>query len=180
MKKLRFLLVTLSVLLISGCIGASKYKPTITYLGTSIDDISREALEATMVYDIKNNSSGDIQRLFYDYTIFINDKEIKLGEKRTLNLRGYEATQFTIPIRIPFDEVFETRQSLAKQYIEGDRRIAYTMHVQFRVDLGVGDIKMPNIIDGEFPLPKPEAEDFKTERKKTFHRGQQINRDIIR
>jgi hypothetical protein len=165
MKQILTIIVT-SLLLIAGCSpvppGFVK-KQTIKYKQTDITGISKEKVNANVVFREINRDSVTLDNVSLDYELFIEGQKFVTGRDLKFYFKANDTTDFVVPIEVRYLDVFKTAENMTKAVIEGRRTIKFELKTYITIRYGVFSITIPVTADGELPLQEDKKPEVKIE-----------------
>jgi LEA14-like dessication related protein len=134
----KIILVSLLIVLVS-CLGLFLKNPTILLKEIHIRPVSLKDLEIRLVMEIQNPNRFDLRLTAFDYTVFLDEKEMGKGDiQKEILVPGAASQTVDIPLTVHLGDMGETVKLLLS-----DRELPYRIEGTARVKTGIGSAAIP-------------------------------------
>jgi LEA14-like dessication related protein len=163
MKQLSTIIIT-GLLLVAGCSpvppGFVK-KQTIKYKQTDITGVSKEKVDADVIFREVNRDSVTLDNVSLDYELFIEGQKFAAGRDLKFNFKANDTTDFAVPIEVKYLDFFKTAENMTKAVIEGRRTIEFELKTLVTIRVSPFSFTIPVTAEGELPLQEDKKPQIK-------------------
>lgn len=146
-----------SALFVSGCNSEIK-EPTISYKSYEIQKISPEGIDVIFLFEVDNPNGIGLNNIKMDYVLSVDGIEAMTGQNSGLTAKANQITQWELPAKFTYTQVFNTWSNLAKRIIDGEKSVPFELATTFRAKVMMLEFSRPVTATGELPLPQIDAQ----------------------
>ncbi len=162
--KYSIIFTAIILLVIAGCMPVPSdfgKKQEIKYLRTEVTKVTKEKVDANVVFRDVNHTSANLDNVSADYELFLEGQKVASGQNLKFNFKANDTTEFVIPVEAKYLDLFKTTENLAKAIINGKKTVKYQARTRVTINLMGVSLTIPVNAEGELPMPEIEKPKFK-------------------
>jgi LEA14-like dessication related protein len=129
-------------------------EPEVTFVNQTVDNISLEAVDLGLHFDVKNPNPIGIDRADLDYTLSLNNQKLTGGVAPDVSLPANKTSRLSLPLEINYLNIFKTVTSLSDAVTQGQAKLPYALDGKMTFYIFSVPVKVPVKVQGELPLPR--------------------------
>jgi LEA14-like dessication related protein len=131
--------------------GVEIRKPRVALDELEITDLDLQAIGLNLVLAVDNPNPVPVQLNGFDYTVFVEDRQLTAGEQRQgVDIAARGKSSVPVPVQVRFGDLAELARELADA-----TTFAYRVEATARVAVPVlGELSLPAQTSGTLPLPR--------------------------
>ena len=129
-------------------------KQTIKYKETNVTGLSRDKVDANVVFQEINRDSVTLDNVSLDYELYLEGQKFTAGRGVKLNFRANDTTDFVVPMEVNYIDFFKTAENMAKAELKGKKSLKFELRTVVTIYLSVVTLRIPVTAEGELPLPE--------------------------
>ncbi|KFE62513.1 LEA type 2 family protein [Hyalangium minutum] len=152
MKRTLFLLLSLSLVTLTGCATLKKLfkKPTVTFKTARLSSASLSDATVDVVYEVRNPNTFGLSLAKVDYAFFVEGKQVVAGAPRNgLNLKAHDSSELVFPANVKFADIVP----VVETFLNKDQAL-FKVQGSVGINTPIGVLSFPLEKEGTFEVPK--------------------------